>query len=492
MRNLDQADLQQADRQQQLADTRQRLTRLEAETHRLRAQLARLEAAGEDEAAARLEAQLAEYAVETTSARLLINQTSETLSEVQSHKRSPTLGEELIAAQPLPGFSLSPRQATVQRPASTGKGAATPGETTGKEKRSASKSPPSKQRSLTERLRRAPAWAASLGLHVGLILLCSLVTFASLNESSMLLLASAVDGEEDYFDEFVAMDLTPVELETTDLELLELDPVEWTESSLSEIESPLEDSAQGFSELSPGLAAALLTDMPAMAAGNAGGSDQAAGSASGRQDAGSHEPGATQFFGSKSRGERFVFLIDNSGSMQQGRLETTLLELQKAVGAMSAQQSFYVVFFSDQAYPMFYPQAVEEMQPATRDNKRRLNNWLASVEMCVGGRLMDAMEMAVKLEPNVVYLLSDGEIGSTRTMNYLTETNDWPFVIHTLGMTVRNAEAADKLAAIARSHGGGFRPVGINPAAVRMSRLRPVPYHNRGPGPVWGSQVRPR
>ncbi|MEM6330253.1 MAG: hypothetical protein AAF790_08390, partial [Planctomycetota bacterium] len=62
-------DHQQPDRQQRLDEARDRLTRLEAETHRLRAELARLEAAGEDEAAARIEDQLARRAAEASLAR---------------------------------------------------------------------------------------------------------------------------------------------------------------------------------------------------------------------------------------------------------------------------------------------------------------------------------------------------------------------------------------------------------------------------------------
>ena len=64
---------------------------------------------------------------------------------------------------------------------------------------------------------------------------------------------------------------------------------------------------------------------------------------------------AATFFGARSRGERFVFVVDNSNSMIRGRFETALLELIRTVDNMTPKQQFYVIFFSDTAYRMFHP-----------------------------------------------------------------------------------------------------------------------------------------
>ena len=185
-----------------------------------------------------------------------------------------------------------------------------------------------------------------------------------------------------------------------------------------------------------------------------------------------------------------MFVVDNSGSMADGRMETTLMELQRSVEAMKEDQLFSIIFYSDQVYPLFYPESVTELVPATRENKQKVAKWLPTVEMCLGGRLREAMDLALTMEPQVVYLLSDGDIRSEPLMRHLTEPNDWKFVIHTFGMTVRNPSHLAKLSAIATSHGGQFIPVSIHPAAAQMSRQRPVKY-NREPGLVWGTKVRP-
>jgi hypothetical protein len=82
-----------------------------------------------------------------------------------------------------------------------------------------------------------------------------------------------------------------------------------------------------------------------------GDGNQKRGGGGGSRNAGA--PGAALFFGTKAKGNRFVFVIDNSSSMKGGRLEMALAELVKTVESLTPRQSFYVIFVSDQTYPMF-------------------------------------------------------------------------------------------------------------------------------------------
>ena len=56
---------------------------------------------------------------------------------------------------------------------------------------------------------------------------------------------------------------------------------------------------------------------------------------------------------------------------------------------MTKDQSFYIVFYSDQAYPMFYPQNELHFVKATPENKQRLVPWLQTLELCSGGKLVE-------------------------------------------------------------------------------------------------------
>ena len=157
---------------------------------------------------------------------------------------------------------------------------------------------------------------------------------------------------------------------------------------------------------------------------------------------------------------------------------------------MTKDQSFYIVFYSDEAYPMFYPKNELRFVAATPDNKRRLVPWLQTLELCSGGKLVEAIELAAALHPDVVYVLSDGDINSPRTMQKVTEANDWEFVIHTLGMGVKKPAVAENLNAIAQAHRGKFKMVQADPAAVHMARQHPI--RSNPTGVAWGTGGAPR
>ena len=113
------------------------------------------------------------------------------------------------------------------------------------------------------------------------------------------------------------------------------------------------------------------------------------------------ELGEAVFFGTRSKGDRFVFVVDNSSSMKDGRFEAAIAELVRSVEALSPRQAFYVIFVSDQTYPMFYPQPATDLLPATAPNKKRLAEWLPKAILASGKNreLIKAMDMAASLRP---------------------------------------------------------------------------------------------
>ncbi|MFV2065603.1 MAG: vWA domain-containing protein [Pirellulales bacterium] len=327
--------------------------------------------------------------------------------------------------------------------------------------------------------RAVPAWLLSLAVHGGLVFLLGLLTIATARHEEPLLEASLLEGLDEPLEAIAEIEVElPAEVPLADapspvaaeLETRSIEPLVPTatddRASDKAVDSTFSDAFVG-------------------ALGMAVGSGR--GSGKGRQ-AGSKQPG-TRFFGTATRADRIVFLVDNSNSMDDGRFETALLELGKSVDMLSPKQSFYVVFYSDAVYPMFHPSPASELVPATKKNKQKLRRWLATAEMCMGGRLVDAVRTVRDLEPQVVYLLSDGVIGDY-PLRYLTESDGdrSSMVIHTIGMTVPNPEAANNLLAIARAHHGTFLPVGVSPLAHQIATRRPI-RKNRHRGPVWGIKL---
>jgi hypothetical protein len=124
------------------------------------------------------------------------------------------------------------------------------------------------------------------------------------------------------------------------------------------------------------------------------------------------------------------------------------------------------------------------MVPATAENVERLEEWFRTVELGYQTEPWPAVQLALELEPDAIYLLSDGEFSPmTRQqlslLNYrlVDDRQVRPaVVVNTFAMHGR--EGANNLRAIARENGGEYRfvfvatPGGLGP--VRRSVALPA------------------
>lgn len=187
--------------------------------------------------------------------------------------------------------------------------------------------------------------------------------------------------------------------------------------------------------------------------------------------------GGTMFFGTPGAGTSICFLCDNSRSYDEGGFEMVVGELLRSVASLKPEQSFFVVFFSDEAYPMFYPDTIQSLLPATNDNKQRLQAWLTNVEKRTGGQgLRDAIEMVEALQPATICFLSDGD-HSESLVDRLVSADLGNAVLNTFGMQNLPARRSSltperlqkqqqfnsNLLKIASAHGGVFTPVTVRP-----------------------------
>ena len=224
----------------------------------------------------------------------------------------------------------------------------------------------------------------------------------------------------------------------------------------------------------------------------------------GQGSGGAADGAAATFFGRAGQGRSVCFICDNSNSYRDGSFHAILDELARAVDSLRPEQSFFVIFSSDAAYPLFHPAGADALQPATVENKQKLRAWLGTVEMCSGGQgIHDAVRLAAALGADCVYLLSDGELGA----NVVTRLEAAEFgsaVVHTFGVQQRVIDRRtglvdpdrlreqqgrnQNLITIATAHGGTFTSVTVPAAAAALERLRPIP-RNRSRGVVWGMKL---
>ena len=113
------------------------------------------------------------------------------------------------------------------------------------------------------------------------------------------------------------------------------------------------------------------------------------------------------FFGIRARGQFFVYVVDQSGSMlDDDRLIRAKIELRRSVFALQPPQRFEVIFYNDEATPM---PGGPQPRPADPRNKNLLNSWLRLIGPDGETVPRSAVGQAIALRPDAIFLLSDGE-----------------------------------------------------------------------------------
>jgi Mg-chelatase subunit ChlD len=131
-----------------------------------------------------------------------------------------------------------------------------------------------------------------------------------------------------------------------------------------------------------------------------------------------------EFFGAVAYGDRFVFVLDVSGSMGEGsRLLRAGKELLRSLESLGEDQAFHIVLFSDGARAMLDVSPGEaSLTAATEANKQQARAWLATVRPDGWSDPRDALQLALELKPSAIFLLSDGEFKTGPPLRKLGST----------------------------------------------------------------------
>lgn len=119
------------------------------------------------------------------------------------------------------------------------------------------------------------------------------------------------------------------------------------------------------------------------------------------------------FFSKAPPGKRFVYVVDASGSMNHPhdsesgtRFGRVKVELLRAIHGLATDQEFYVVFFNDNALPM----PSRRMQVRSTNSLDRYFKWIAGFRADGMTDPREALMIALRLQPDVIYFLTDGRI----------------------------------------------------------------------------------
>jgi hypothetical protein len=165
------------------------------------------------------------------------------------------------------------------------------------------------------------------------------------------------------------------------------------------------------------------------------------------------------YFGVEAAGEKFVFIIDSSRSMLGRRWNTAIFELTKTLGNLGPDQKFSVICFDVTARPLF-DQPTAYYKP-TKKVISQISYWMKSLINGRDTRPAEAIDLAMKMAPDAIFILSDGEIRDM-TQELLKKANRGedgnPLIpIHTISLF--SDEGKTTLEQIASENGGTFTVV---------------------------------
>lgn len=164
------------------------------------------------------------------------------------------------------------------------------------------------------------------------------------------------------------------------------------------------------------------------------------------------------FFGVQAVGNRVVYVVDCSRSMNhphesiaKTRFGRVKLEIAYSIRRMNSEMEFFIIFFNNNAVPM----PSRKLQPALPAPKKHYLTWMANVK--TGGQTdpRDALRLALLLRPDMIYFLTDGEFRSSVVRDVTKMNRSRRIPIHTFGLDSRSGEPMLKM--IAERNGGTYR-----------------------------------
>ncbi len=376
-------------------------------------------------------------------------------------RAAPAQGNEIPQSQHAPRASAPP-QAAAARPANPAGGQTarhrSSTRTSRPTKRSPLPSPPANLPPVSQAPGPAPrqtrkkpaAWIVSMAIHVAaLLLLGGLTLSVQRPQDQIAFTASAAPSRE------------PQSLQTLQIE----SPIEATDTNRSETtERPVELNPLAAVPLPPPgelpslpseVAAAAVPPLDNLLEPN----DMLAALTTDHQS-------TTRFCGVEGGGNHFVYIVDSSQSMKNGRFDSARRELLQAIDSLQPQQRFYIIFYDIHLDRMCVSHPTQPDQfsvLATDENKRRARRWAMSVQLEQGAPPDKALSFALDLRPDVIFLLSDGEFPQ-RIEDLMAQRNRihnlfgdaGPIsILHTIGYHSRDGET--RMRRLAAANGGQYR-----------------------------------
>jgi hypothetical protein len=170
----------------------------------------------------------------------------------------------------------------------------------------------------------------------------------------------------------------------------------------------------------------------------------------------------TSFFGTEAKARSFAFVIDRSGSMAfQDALTVAKEELMGSLRKLPPEARIAVIFYNQ--VPKRVTVAGElNLAPATESNKAQVEKQLEKLLPEGGTDHMEALKIAIAMNPEVIFFLTDADLMTYSDVNKLIQ-DDLKVRIQTVHFSPgSDFSGTSPLKKLAASTGGSYRHVDIN------------------------------
>lgn len=198
--------------------------------------------------------------------------------------------------------------------------------------------------------------------------------------------------------------------------------------------------------------------------------------------------GTAPFFGIWDAGAKFVYVIDCSGSMfSYNAMQAAKNELLSSLESLRRSQQFQIVFYNlDQKWMKAPGKTDFQYFPASESNRRRAGQFIAEVQPYGGTLHLPALELALRLRPDVIFFLTDaGEPAmKPEEMEAIRRLNGGRSRIHCVQFGMHDDAAADFLRKLAAENNGDY-------AYQNVKRFAEAGLPSRGARPSTNPVVAP-
>jgi hypothetical protein len=163
-------------------------------------------------------------------------------------------------------------------------------------------------------------------------------------------------------------------------------------------------------------------------------------------------------FGLQGEGHRFVYVFDRSISMTGQRLETAKAELIASLRSLESTHQFHIVFFSRAIRTFEFSAGRPAMPFATERNLELAADFVKGIEADGGTDRVAALELAVGMRPDVIFLLTDADGAmSAAEVDAIRRRNDGRATLHVVEFGYGPATDQDNfLRQLARQNSGQY------------------------------------